>query len=118
MLKDSIMWFFIFALVSIFTTITSSEKNSFFFKEIVLNSLKLIIVFEFIINFYTFPLWVELLFLPFAPCVACFEFYIDNIKEYISIKKNINTINIVIATYFTIPRQIFFELGERLPSDR
>lgn len=98
LLKDSIIWFFASACVLAMSIVTSYENEGFLFKRIVINSLKLIIIFEFIVNFYTFPLWGELIFLPIVTFITCADVLIKDKEEYVQVKKILNGINVVMGT--------------------
>lgn len=62
LIKDTSFWF-LFTAVSIFFNIHKA-KDVVYFTTLLKDSLKVIIVFEFIINLYTFPLFIELLLFP------------------------------------------------------
>lgn len=62
LIKDTSFWF-LFTAVSIFFS-AHKAKDVVFFMNILKDNLKIIIVFEFIINLYTFPLLIELLLFP------------------------------------------------------
>lgn len=61
-LSDTILWLFGVAIV-MFVNLNRAREEGFF-KKAVLDSLKLIIILEFVINLYVFNLWVELIFVP------------------------------------------------------
>jgi hypothetical protein len=63
MLKDTIFWLFGTAIVA-FLDIPKATQADGFFKRIILDSVKLTVVLEFVSNLYAFNLLVELLLLP------------------------------------------------------
>lgn len=62
LIKDTLFWF-LFTAVSIFFSVHKA-KDVTFFTNILKDNLKVIVVFEFLINLYTFPLLIELLLFP------------------------------------------------------
>lgn len=62
-IKDSIFWLFSVALVLIFSL--NKAKDSNYFKTIVIDTIKVIAILEFVINFYNFSLVMELILQPF-----------------------------------------------------
>jgi hypothetical protein len=61
-LKDTVFWVLGVAIIGMFCANDVGKKEGFF-REMILNNLKLIAVLEFILNIYTFNLWIELLLL-------------------------------------------------------
>lgn len=62
-LKDTVFWIFGVAVIIMFRA-DEIDKKEGFFKDVILDNLKLIAVLEFISNAYTFSLWIELLLVP------------------------------------------------------
>ena len=63
-IKNSIVWFFSVALISMFG-INNIKDNPHYFKNTLKNNLKIIVIIQFIVSVYTFSLFSELLFVPF-----------------------------------------------------
>ena len=61
-IKDTSFWF-LFTAIGIFFNIQDA-KNVTFFSNIIRENIKAIVVLEFVINFYTFPLFIELALFP------------------------------------------------------
>ena len=63
LIKGTIFWLFgvAFALLMNANQVTQDE---YFFRKLLVNIIKLIIVLEFIVNFYTFSFWIEMILLP------------------------------------------------------
>lgn len=61
-IKDSIFWLFSVAFVLVFSL--NKAKDSKYFKEILIDTIKVIAILEFVINFYNFSLVTELILLP------------------------------------------------------
>jgi hypothetical protein len=62
-LKETIFWCFGVAFVMLMN-INDVHQDEHYFRKVMLDSLKLVLVLEFIINFYVFNLGVELVLLP------------------------------------------------------
>lgn len=73
LVKDTIFWFFGFAIVTLFNIPKAKEKG--FFKSIILDSFKWTIFIEFLINFYTFSLTTELILLPLLLFITMTQTY-------------------------------------------
>jgi len=76
LLKDTILWFFMSAL-SIMMRLLTSRRPKHALREVVADSLKVIILFEFLVNTYTFPLIGELLLLPVLALLAMVSTYAE-----------------------------------------
>ena len=63
LLKDTLLWFGLTGFVIAFSYATSRYSESIF-STIAADSFKVVIVFEFLVNTYTFPLAVELVMIP------------------------------------------------------
>lgn len=83
--KDTVFWFFTVAMVA-FITINKAE-DLVFFKEIIVDSIKWIVVIEFLINFYTFSLLTELTLVPIIVFISVIQAYSQTDKKYESVEK-------------------------------
>ncbi len=78
--KDTTFWFFTVAIVTFFKV--NEAKDFRFFKEIIIDSIKWIVVIEFLINFYTFGLWTELILVPIIVFISIIQAYSETDKKY------------------------------------
>ena len=67
LLKDTIYWFLCSALVLLMNTDKANQEKGFFIK-ILKDNLKIILILEFILAFYTFNLLVEIVLVPIFCC--------------------------------------------------
>ena len=67
-IKDTVFWTLGCASIMLFHANEVNERYGFFRKAI-LDNLKLVVVLEFILNTYTFSLWIELLLVPFVTLI-------------------------------------------------
>jgi hypothetical protein len=70
-LKDTCIWF-LFSSISI-TFNVNKARNFSFFKNIIRDNISIILIFEFIINFYTFSLPVELIVIPIISFIVIIQ---------------------------------------------
>lgn len=62
-LKNTFFWCISFGFMSLFK-LKKIEQDKYFFKHSVLDNLKLLAIFQFVVGVYTFSLWVETLLVP------------------------------------------------------
>jgi hypothetical protein len=95
-LKDSIIWF-LFAGLPIGPIVALEKKiGKEFWKNIILNNLKFIVIVEFIINTSNFSLILELLIFPVIMLIVIFGVFSETKEEYSILKKP----SIVLQTLF------------------
>ena len=97
-LKDSIFWIFTVGFVLIFKSI--EIKDTKYFKNILQESLKWTIIFEFIINFYSFNFIVEFLMLPILVLIVTTQAYSELDKKNIQVTKLLTNILSIIGFVF------------------
>lgn len=98
LLKDTIIWFLFSGIVTCVNAITSrSDKNKL--KKIIYENLKVLILIEFIINYYTFPLIIELIVMPIITVIFLLDVFTDNKEKYSSVKKLMKTLQTVIGFF-------------------
>jgi len=61
--KDTIFWFLGTAFVMLMN-VNSVQSDEDYFKKVLLANIKFILIFEFLINFYVFDLWIEIILIP------------------------------------------------------
>lgn len=109
--KDTAFWFFTVAMVTFFKI--NDAKDFKFFKEIILDSVKWIVVIEFLINFYTFSLWTELILVPIIVFISLILAYSETDKKYEPVEKVfrniISIIGLVLLVYIIYETVIEFK---------
>jgi len=101
LLKDTIFWVIGTALVLLFNT-NKATQDITFFKKTVLNAFKLIVILEFIINFYTFGFWIEMLLIPVLVLIGGMSALSETKEEYKTVKRFINSILTFIGFFLVI----------------
>lgn len=102
LIKDTVFWFFTIAMV-LFLKINNAKDNSFF-KGVIIESFKLTIFLEFVINFYNFSFITELILTPFLLVIgtmqAYAEVYSDRKPEYKQVNAFLKKILMLIGFVF------------------
>lgn len=68
-LKDTVFWVFGVAFI-MFINLNNAANDAKYFRKAIIDSIKIVIVLEFVINLYSFNLIVELLFVPILGLIA------------------------------------------------
>lgn len=98
LLKDTIIWFLFSGIVTCVNAITSrSDENQF--KKIIYENLKVLILIEFIVNYYIFPLIIELIIMPIITLILLLDIFTDNKEKFSSVKKLIKTLQTTIGLF-------------------
>lgn len=101
-LKNTLFWFFIFCFSSLFRLKEIKEKSSFFYKKIIKDSLKLVAILQFIINFHSYNLILELLIIPLITLLTILSYLANNDKKTQNLKKVIDCILSILFFIFLI----------------
>lgn len=101
MIKDTIFWTFGVAFIMLINS-DKANKDEHFFRKILLDNIKLIIVLEFIINLYVFNLVVELILIPILFIVVMMSAFAETKKENMQVKKAMGFILVIIGICFII----------------
>ncbi len=96
LVKEIVIWTLGFAVGSI-VNINKVKQDDKFFINLLKESLKLTIFIEFFINFYTFPLIIELIFLPVVTFLFMMVAISETDKKYSDVKKLINALIAIIG---------------------
>ena len=86
LLKDTIVWFCASAMVMVMRFVTSRDSESIF-REVLAESLTIVIVLEFLFNTYTFSLPIELVLMPVLALVVMVNALASSDKQYSEVAK-------------------------------
>ncbi len=86
LLKDTIFWAFGTAFI-LMVNANKANKEEHYFRKLLLDNLKLILVLEFIVNLYTFNLWIELMFVPVLLLIVVMNAIAETEEKYAPAKK-------------------------------
>lgn len=101
MIKDTILWFFGVAFVMLINSIKATEYERYF-KNVILDNLKLIVLLEFITNLYVFNLAVELIFMPILFIIVMISVFAERKEENRQVKKAFDYILGIIGICFIL----------------
>ncbi|WP_400166097.1 hypothetical protein [Fidelibacter multiformis] len=101
LLKDIIIWF-IASSFFILMNLNKAEKEKNFFKNILRDNLKLILILEFVINFHQFSLLAEMFILPALAFLAMLQVIAEKEERTKIVKTEIDWIFVIIAVTFLI----------------
>lgn len=96
LLKDTIIWF-CFGAVAMLMRYVTANRPGIAFRETMIDSLKVVIVVEFLVNTYTFPLAVELALVPLLTLVAVLGAVADTKKEYLAVSKALKGVQAILG---------------------
>ncbi|MFB2735238.1 hypothetical protein [Shewanella mangrovisoli] len=80
-LKNTVFWCISVGFMSLFK-LENIKKDKRFFKQSVLDNLKLLAILQFVVGVYTFPLWVEVLIVPILALIGTMLAIAETDKKY------------------------------------
>lgn len=86
LLKDAIYWF-LFSGFVLFMNLMTGDDCAAFFRKTIIGCFKIIVFLQFLLNFYTLTLLVELLLVPVLVFVGAVSAYAESKPEYAVAKK-------------------------------
>ena len=95
MVKETIYWFFGTALVLSFN-VNNANDDEDYFKKILLNNVKFILILEFIISLYVFSFWFEMILIPSIIIFATMSAVAETQKKFALVKK---VLDFILAVY-------------------
>ncbi|HLR35303.1 MAG TPA: hypothetical protein VK071_08265 [Tissierellales bacterium] len=114
-LKEILLWV-LFSGVPLCYGVVNKEPNKDYIKEIIKDNIKFIILLEFIISTFTFPLGIELIIVPVFTLLFLLEIVFDMKEEYKDVNKFISYILsisgfIILYKSFSLAIQNYKELN-------
>lgn len=101
MIKTSIYWYFMTALIILFNLLEANE-NKDYFKNIILDNLKFTLIIEFIVNIHNFSFWFEIIFIPIIFALSLLLAYTETDAKYKLVQKPISFILLLSAIILLI----------------
>jgi hypothetical protein len=108
LLKDSIIWLVFTGALTCFNAVTA-KQNEKIFKKILKESLSIVIILEFILNTYTFPLMVELILLPLLAFIILIEEFSKTNTKYKSVERLMTKLQTILS--FIILFSIIYKIA-------
>ena len=84
-IKNTIFWCVSVGFMSLFK-IESIKTDKSFFKNSVIDNLKLLAILQFVVGVYTFPIWIEILLVPVLALISAMLAIAENEKKYHQVK--------------------------------
>ncbi len=100
-LKDTIVWFFVSAIAMMMRFATSDEVENIFHK-VLIDSVKVAILLEFLVNTYTFSLPAELIIVPVLALIPMFDAVASFDKKYSAVARLTKGLQIVIGLFLMV----------------
>jgi len=93
-LKDTFIWFMVTGLVICFRAI-GANKDEHYFRRILIDNLKILVIIEFIVNTQTFHILIELIIFPFLLFFGLIEVFTETDNKYAQVSKFASTITAI-----------------------
>lgn len=90
LVKDTVYW--ILGASVLLVNVNEATENRLYFKNLVLNNIKLVIIIEFVANIYTFNFVVELFIFPIISFFVIIAAFTEIKKEYLTVNQMANVI--------------------------
>jgi len=91
LVKDTVFWVFGSAFI-LLMNVDNASKEEGYFKKLVADNLKLIVLLEFVVTFYTFNFWLEMTIMPILFIVAVISAMSEAKQEFAQVKKLVDSI--------------------------
>lgn len=98
LLKDTILWTLGVAFVLLINSGTST-KDERYLRKALLDNAKVVAFLEFIVNLYTFNLWVEIILLPVLFMIGGMSAVAESDKKYLPVRKAVDSVLSVFGMY-------------------
>ena len=107
-LTTTVFWFFTTAF-SVFFNIKNIHSGSYL-KNLFVDQFKISVVLEFFVHLYSFPIWIELVFVPLLSILTALLVYASYKSEYVDVKGFLENVLFVLFCYllYKAIRLVFF----------
>lgn len=96
--KDTIIWFFSVALLSLFRLATKNKKSTSF-KQLLTDNLKLVVLIEILTGAYTLPFLAEIFIFPVVTILSMTMAFAERDKDHPEVKKILETVINIIGLF-------------------
>ncbi|KAF5433712.1 hypothetical protein C5S39_01215 [Candidatus Methanophagaceae archaeon] len=96
LLKDTVVWFCFTAIV-VFVDSVTSEKDQNIFKNIIVKTIKVVLIYELVANTYTFSLVGELILVPLVSFIVILKIHTERDENNKSFVKLLNGVLLIIG---------------------
>lgn len=98
-LKDILVWT-IFSGLAHYINVISEKSDEKYIKNIIKDNFKLLIILEFLMNTFTFNLFIELLIIPIITIITLLSYSTERDSEYQEVHKLLNSILAILGYIF------------------
>ncbi len=98
LLKDTIFWV-VLVEIPIFIKALEKAKDQYFFRKLIKDNIKCTIIISFIMGFWTFPLWIEILIIPIVVIGGGLYYVANSDKKYIQVQRLLDNFQGLIGIY-------------------
>lgn len=99
-ITTTILWVVCVGFVMLFENSKANYES--FFRNSIKDNLKVLVILEFLINFYVFSLWIELLLVPVFGILGGMLGIAASNKQYEAVQKSLNNVMVIIGTSFIV----------------
>ncbi len=100
LLKDTVLW-----TVTAFVLLlngTSSDREDHYFRKVLLDNVRMTVLLEFVLNFYTFDLWIEITLVPVQFMFGAMSALAASDRKYLPTKKLLDFVLAAFGLYLAI----------------
>jgi hypothetical protein len=98
LIKDTVLWIIGGAFIMLMNA-NKANKDKTHLKKLFIDNIKFVVIFQFIINLYTFGLVIELLLIPFLTFITMLSAYAKHKEEHKQVKVVFDVIATVVTLY-------------------
>lgn len=95
-IKDIIVWFIFSGLIYCMNAV-SKDADEKYIENILKNNLKFTVIFEFIMNTFTFNIWIELIIVPIITVIVMMNIVAEHKMEYKAVHKLLDIVLAIIG---------------------
>ena len=99
--KDTVLWTLGSALTT-YVSLNKAAQDDSYFKNVILDNLKFVLILEFVVNLYSFSLPTELIVIPIVSFIVMLNAFSESKPEYKQVNKLLNFILGVFGLYLIV----------------
>lgn len=100
LLKDTVLWTTV-AFVLLLSGI-SSDREDHYFRKVLLDNVRMTVLLEFVLNLYTFDLWIEITLVPVLFMIGAMSAIAASDRKYLPTKKLLDFVVAALGLYLAI----------------
>jgi len=96
LLKDTVIWYCIPGFIMVVKYITSKGNNNLV-RRIIIDNIEFLVIFEFVVNFYVFPILAEIFIIPLITFIVLLDVVAQSNRKYSSVSKFLRVLQFLIG---------------------